>query len=61
MSEKVSNENTLSNPHFHPFSNIIVQADKLNGGRNLSLSLDDARGMTESTTRPLQRGNKRST
>ena len=37
---------------------IAVEADKLNGGHHLSLTLDDVRGMTEPTTRTPQRGNE---
>ena len=40
---------------------IAVEADKLNGGQHLALTLDDVRGMTESTPRTLQCRNERQT
>lgn len=40
---------------------IAIEADKLNGGHHLSLTLDDVRGIMEPTPRTLQHRNERQT
>ena len=56
---KYDNELVKNSPSM--IKGIAVEADRLNGGHHFSLTLDDVRGMAESTPRTLQCRNERQT